>query len=52
MLWRVLWCGVCCAVRGAEHSDKEALHEQAEAVRREEAIKDYTERKQRVKEVG
>lgn len=35
----------------AEHSDKDALHQKAEEVRREEALKDYQERKQRVKEV-
>jgi hypothetical protein len=44
----VCWC---CVHLAAEHSDKEALHEQAEKVRRDEAIKDYKERKQRVKEV-
>lgn len=36
----------------AEHSDKDALHQKAEEVRRDEAIRDYQERKQRVKEVG
>jgi len=41
---------VLCWV-SAEHSDKDALHAKAEEVRRDEAIKDYKERKQRVKEV-
>lgn len=35
----------------SEHSDPEQLKEQAESVRREEAIRDFTERKKRVQEV-
>jgi hypothetical protein len=35
----------------AEHSDPEKLREQAEVVRRDEAVKDFVERKKRVQEV-
>jgi hypothetical protein len=43
----LLACWLACA----EHSDPDKLREQAETVRRDEAVKDFVERKQRVQEV-